>query len=1025
MAKLKDDQIKWILSLDAKGVQGEVNALSNKIRTLKVENTRLNKEMKDASKQMKEAEKAMVALEKAGDTSSNKYKELKGTFEGARDEIAAYSNKVKENSVAIKEEEESLNKLEKTMQVGDMTMTQLRKRANDLQKQLDNTSEAADPAAYAQLQTELSSVRGRMGDLKNSGKSLGEQLTSMPGPVGLVAKGFYGLKAAFNAIIANPVGVILAAIVVVFMAFKKAINSSEEATNKFNQILAPLGALLDWLLSLVQKVVGKFLDFIIDAIAWLMKLAESLPFVGDEMKKINEKAMEAIELEKAKQALAKRKRDNLVEDSALELKVEKLKNESKKKDLFTEELRLAKVREAMALERKRAEEKKAIADENSRIMEAEAARAENDAETNEKLAQAAAERNKAEMEYYKRTNELASQEAELINAIKREKEEEHKKFIEAQIKREEQALLQIQIKLKKDLSDNLITEKQYNEAVEKATIESLTRKLKIKGLEKQQVLQFEQQLLDAVLAANDKADKAQLEAFKKTQEEQLALLDEGHKIALEKLNEQEKDKTLLAIKTRNLEASFAQERLSLLIAQGEAIKQTEFKNAELQQEAIKANAKAIAEADKEAQKLRLAAQKEFLNKAAELEKQVFVKTLDERQKEELEALNRLYEARNEETGQRLLSDEAYQIAKTAIERKYEDERMAVRQQYGLITTSELFDQEMDLLKEQYAQKLISEEEFETAKLQLRIKYAQELTQRVSNVLNLGSNAIQAIQQAETANLEAEYAQRLSALQEQLNAGIISQEQFAEQKSQLEYQEKKEALEIQKKYADANFAMQVAQISASLAQGIMGAWATSIATLGPIAGSIAATALTALLAVTGAAQISAANAERKRIKSLTLESPGSGSASKTKPPKPALEGNVTLKNKGFADGGYTGDGDKYEVAGYLYDGRPYHRGEYFVAQEEMRHPEVIPLVRKIETVRRRRTSANPLPEGFAEGGYTGKEESGSSEKELTSVLQQLHYILLKLSEEPIQAEVNYFSLKEAEKKMDMVNKNLSL
>jgi hypothetical protein len=83
------------------------------------------------------------------------------------------------------------------------------------------------------------------------------------------------------------------------------------------------------------------------------------------------------------------------------------------------------------------------------------------------------------------------------------------------------------------------------------------------------------------------------------------------------------------------------------------------------------------------------------------------------------------------------------------------------------------------------------------------------------------------------------------------------------------------------------------------------------------------------------------------------------------------------NQGFAEGGYTGAGGKYEVAGMLPDGRPYHRGEYFVAQEEMAHPEVVPLVRRIEQVRRRRTSSNPLPDGFAEATIILREQLPSS------------------------------------------------
>jgi len=43
MAKLKDDQIRWILSLDAKGVQGELVQVSSAIDKLKKDNVSLNK----------------------------------------------------------------------------------------------------------------------------------------------------------------------------------------------------------------------------------------------------------------------------------------------------------------------------------------------------------------------------------------------------------------------------------------------------------------------------------------------------------------------------------------------------------------------------------------------------------------------------------------------------------------------------------------------------------------------------------------------------------------------------------------------------------------------------------------------------------------------------------------------------------------------------------------------------------------------------------------------------------------------
>jgi hypothetical protein len=138
-------------------------------------------------------------------------------------------------------------------------------------------------------------------------------------------------------------------------------------------------------------------------------------------------------------------------------------------------------------------------------------------------------------------------------------------------------------------------------------------------------------------------------------------------------------------------------------------------------------------------------------------------------------------------------------------------------------------------------------------------------------------------------------------------------------------------------------------------------------LGPILGPIMAAAMSALLGFTSAAQLAKAKAERDRVKAMTIESPGGGGGSAP------LTGEIRLK-EGFAEGGsnrkedltpggYTGQGGKYEVSGFL----PVHHGEYVVDTESLKYPDVVEKVRAIEQVRRRHSSKNPLPEGFAEGG----------------------------------------------------------
>jgi len=985
-SKLKEDQIKWVLNLDAKGVQGEVQKLSNSIRSLKDENKFLNNEMKEATKQMNAAEKEMQKLEKAGRTHGKTYSELKGTYEGAKAEVAGYKAQLEKNNVTINEHNKKLDTTIKTMRVEDMTMSQLKKTAAQLQHQLNNTSAATNPKEYKQLQGELEKVNGRMVQVKGANQSLTKQLGSIPGPAGGAIRAVQGLGTALKALIMNPVGAIIMAIVLAFMALKKALNSSEEATNKFQQLLAPLGALLDWLLSLVQKAVIGIIEGITKAVSWITKMAERLPIVGKFVQKLNEKAAEAIELEKSKQELEKRRRAFTVKDAENEKRIAELRNEAKQKDIFSEEQRLEKIEEVIKLERQRADERKAIAIENFKLMSEEASRADNQTEKERMLAEAEAEKHRAETEFYQTTTRLASEKASLVIEIEKDKEEAQKNRIDNQIKNEEEALAKEQLILNKKLLENKITREEFDKAIEQAAIKSLENQLRVRGLENNKRMQLEKQLIDARLKANDTADKAILDALKVEQAKQNKLLEASKEFALEQLREQESDKVILAVKTAAIEQEFAQKRLELAQAMGNALQQAEFRSAELQQQAIAENSETIVAADKEANNARLAAKKIFAQQAAAVEASLHVETLEERQNRELQALERLRNA-TDDTGNRLLSEEAYQLAKQGIEAKYNEERFNARQQWGLTTLNEVFNREMDILREQYAKKMLSEEEFERAKLQVKLGYAQQYNQKAQQLFQAGAGALNAIQDAQLAKAGDNEAKKL---------------------------------EIQKKFADAQFAMQIAQIGALYAQGVMGAWAGS-ASFGP-AGIALAAAHTALLTATSIAQLASANAERKRIKALTLDG---GSGGTTSTPQPRKTGKMELNpGGGFADGGYTGAGGKYEVAGVLPDGRPYHRGEYFVAQEEMRHPEVVPLIRRIEQVRRRRTSSNPLPDGFSDGGYAAS-NSNSSGISLHSVLVELTEVLTQIKAEGIEAEVNYTKFEKAKKTIENSRKNFSL
>lgn len=246
-------------------------------------------------------------------------------------------------------------------------------------------------------------------------------------------------------------------------------------------------------------------------------------------------------------------------------------------------------------------------------------------------------------------------------------------------------------------------------------------------------------------------------------------------------------------------------------------------------------------------------------------------TLEQQRDQKLEVLKGYYQAaldlarqNGEDTAQ---LEKAYKDAQAQIDSDYTakhaaqlaeqaDKEKQARQALGFDKQSE-YDQQLTQLQQALDNQYITQEEYEKKVQQMKkdsfMKQAQYYTE-------LFSNAVGALQNAEMANVDAKY-----------DAEIKAAEGNTALQEKLEKKKANEKLKIQKKYADVNFAMQVAQIISNTATSIMKAYSD----MGPVAGSVAA----ALMGVTGAAQLAVANAERQKVKRMTLNgSSGSSSAS---------------------------------------------------------------------------------------------------------------------------------------------------
>lgn len=212
--------------------------------------------------------------------------------------------------------------------------------------------------------------------------------------------------------------------------------------------------------------------------------------------------------------------------------------------------------------------------------------------------------------------------------------------------------------------------------------------------------------------------------------------------------------------------------------------------------------------------------------------------------------------RKESFDKGLINEEEYNQAISNLEQEAEEHKLQIRQQYGIATQQELYDAEMAQLKQHLDNRVITQEQYEEAVKQMKIAKWKESFDYYSNLFG---TAIKELQNAEMANVDAKYDAEIQAAQGN-----------AEQVEKLEKQKANEKLKIQKKYADVNFAIQASQIIVNTAVSVMRAFSE----LGPIAGAIAG----AMMSVAGTAQLAVANAERQKVKKMTLQGTSSSSSS---------------------------------------------------------------------------------------------------------------------------------------------------
>lgn len=369
---------------------------------------------------------------------------------------------------------------------------------------------------------------------------------------------------------------------------------------------------------------------------------------------------------------------------------------------------------------------------------------------------------------------------------------------------------------------------------------------------------------------------------------------------------------------------------------------------------------------------------------------------------------------DEELAKGLLTQEQHAQAVANLEKDAEAHHLQIRQQYGLAKQQELYDAELELLKQHLEKKEISEAEYEEAVKNLKMNKMKEAFDYYAN---LSGGAVQALQKAEEANVDAKYDAEIEAAR---NAGKDTTE--------LEKKKANEKLKIQKKYADVDFAIKASQIIADTSVAIMRAYKDL-----PLPAAIAASAL---IGITGAAQLAAANAERQKIKKLTLNGASAGGTG-------GARVATGLEKGGSIDVEREQDGRRFHAA-YDPDRRGFvdkptvivgeggygHSKEWVASNAAVENPTVAPIIDIIDRAQRAGTIRTldmskfllQQAQGRAAGGPIAPASPDprpmpqNSEKD--AILLRLINVLDRLESEGIQAAV---ALDEIDRKQQLRNR----
>lgn len=541
------DEIRRVITVDVSDSLDNLDELREKVvsagysfsslKSAKSYIDRLRASLIDLDETSEEYEERVEEIDKVQDKLN---KAMKATGDKAKDAEGSYnalSKKMSELKKAFKEtnDEAERDKLAKQI-VG----------INDQLKEMD--------ASIGNYQRNVGNYEGAF---TKGLAGITSQIQALSNPLAIAKNGVNALGKAFKALITNPVGAFIMAIVVAVKALKKGFEQSETASNSlkkafsaFQPVINAINNAFTGFAKLVGNIAEKAIPALVNGLMkagdWMMTLLNKIGIVSDkklnEFRKSIEAQKEAVkttqDLTDREIALTEKRRKFQVNEAKTEMEVAELKSKAADKDKYTAKQREKFLNDAIAKERKLNDEKLALAQEEYDILKKRSELTDNDAETNDALAAAEAKLYNTKREYYAKEKELIAQKVaagQELSAAEKKNAEDADKFKDEELKKVEEIKNRAELSQLSSKDRELkILEDKYKE--EKALLEKYeqdtTKLTEEYEAQRQEIInknggdkakEIDERAIQSLMDSTDR----QLAILKKRYEEEKKLLEEN------------------------------------------------------------------------------------------------------------------------------------------------------------------------------------------------------------------------------------------------------------------------------------------------------------------------------------------------------------------------------------------------------------------------------------------------------------------------------------------------------------------